>query len=90
MSETDKKNQKKGLKIISSPPAIAVDGNGVALHPSGEVDLSFFQILGEQEKELLASVVFTARMDINKITRLKNTLTKIIEDNEKKQKNQIK
>jgi uncharacterized protein YeeX (DUF496 family) len=29
-------------------------------------------------------------MDINKITRLRNTLTKIIEDNEKKQKNQNK
>ena len=85
MDEKDKA-QKKELKLISPPPAMVVDGNGVALHPSGEVDLSFFQIVGEEEKAMLGSVIFKARMNIKKITRLRDTLSQIIEDNEKKQK----
>lgn len=72
------------LRIISKPPAFAIDGNSISIHPTGQVDVAFFQIHQKIDAVLEANVVANVRMNMEQLLQLQRTIDEVIEAHEKK------
>lgn len=72
--------QVKQIKIISKPPSLATDGNGVIIKGEEYAEVMFFQIANEDKDRMEAIVTGSFRMSIKQLQALeqaiKDTLTK--------------
>ncbi len=79
--------QNKPVKLLSSVPAVAVDGHGIGIDPNtGVGNLVFIQLVMSQtkeqpkDKELEGNVVSSVRLSLEQLEGLNTALTNAIKN----------
>ena len=85
---TENKTQVKEFRMISKPPTIAVDGSNIKVNSQGYGDLTFVQVVGEANNVVDVIGVASVRHTLNQFKNLRDTLSKVIEDHERKVANE--
>lgn len=87
---TENKSQvkTKEFRMVSKSPTIAVDGSNIKVNRQGYGDLTFIQVAGEVNNVIDVIGVASVRLTLNQFKNLRDTLTKVIEDHEKKVTNE--
>ncbi len=79
-------DQKKQIKIISRPPSLATDGNGIVIKGDEYAEVMFFQIANEDKDNLEAVVTGVFRMSVKQLVALGDSIKNTLENHDKKPK----
>lgn len=75
--------QKKEIRIVNKPLALATDGNGIMIKSDDQAEVMFFQITNETKEHIDAVVTGVFRMTLGQLKALEDSIKNTITQHEK-------